>query len=383
MRAGAAGTTLCAAAGAIAVALVAAHLSAQSVTESGRAADDLLSELALRIATAVAPETFISLEPPIDDAIRRELTDRLAARGVRVADAANGRPRLRVLCDANLRERTCSAEIVGASRSVVVVARPRGTGVPRAQDGVLELRPMVSLPEPILDLARDRDRLLVLTPSAVIRYDEDGGTWRRDASRPLPAPRTWPRDVRGRFRASGDRFEAFLPGITCAGDADRLAMTCSENEDAWPVPIAGARLESSRNFFRLPDGTSAYAMAPLAADADARWLLVRTDSALVLVDDGGRRTATAASGDDVVAVRASCAPSHVVVSSRSADRGADQLSLFAVVRRSLLPVGSPLRLPGRMTALWPVVDGSGATVVTYDQDAGRYDAHHLSVACPR
>jgi hypothetical protein len=104
---------------------------------------------------------------------------------------------------------------------------------------------------------------------------------------------------------------------------------------------------------------------------------------LTFVDDAGAPVPTSSAGDDVVAVRASCAASHVVVSSSSPDRGTDLLTLFQVVRRRLLPTGSPVRLPGRTTALWPAAAGDGATLVTYDQDAARYAAHHLTVACPR
>lgn len=365
------------------VALAAAGLAAQSPVVPAPV-ENLLSELALRIAASIAPETFVSLDVSTDEQMKRDITDRLAARGIRVVDAVPGRPVLRVRCDDNLREHACSAAIAGTSRAVMVVTQPRRmAATPTEPPAVIELRPLVSLREPILDVAVERDRMLVLTPAAVIRFEDDDGTWRRDNAGAIPAVRVWPRDVRGRFRVSGDRLEAFLPGVKCGGDADRLALTCADSTEPWPVPIDGARLQPARNDFVTPDGRSFYAMAPLGPEAGGRWLMVASDRLLTFVDDAGARLPTSSTGDDVVAVRASCAASHVAVSSPSPDRGADLLTLFQVVRRRLLPAGSPVRLPGRMTALWPAAVGDGAIVVTYDQDAARYAAHHLSVACPR
>lgn len=384
MRAGAGGAFPLAAVCATAIALAAAGLTAQSPTGAARSVEDPLSELALRISASIAPETFISVDGSTDEQTRRDITDRLSASGIRVVDATAGRPVLRVRCADNLREHVCSAEVAGSSRAVMVVTRPRTiSATPTNPAGVIELRPLVSMREPILDVAVDRDRLLVLTPAAVIRFEDDDGTWRRDGAGAIPVAGAWPRDVRGRFRVSGDRLEAFLPGVKCTADADRLMLACADSSEAWPVPIEGARLQPARNDFVTPDGRRFYGVAPLGPEAGGRWLVVASDRLLTFVDDAGARVPTSSTGDDVVAVRASCAASHVAVSSASPDRGTDLLTLFQVVRRTLLPAGSPVRLPGRMTALWPAAVGEGATVVTYDQDAARYAAHHLTVACPR
>jgi len=165
----------------MAIALAAAGLAAQSPVGAAQPVEDPLSDLALRIAASIAPETFVSLDASTDEQARRDITDRLAARGIRVVDPADGRPVLRVRCGDNLREHVCSAEVAGSSRSVMIVTRPRNIpATPTEPAGVIELRPLVSMREPILDVAVDRDRMLVLTPAAVVRFEDDDGMWRRE-----------------------------------------------------------------------------------------------------------------------------------------------------------------------------------------------------------
>jgi hypothetical protein len=361
------------------IALTAARLAAQSAAAGARA-DTVTADLATQIVAAVAPASRVSLEAGTDVLLETEITDRLAARGVQVVDAADGVPAVRVRCFDNLRERACSAEFAEGRRKAILVTRRHELRPPQAPRIGLELRPLISHQMPILDVARMDDDLLVLTPDAVTRYEERGGAWQPVQSRAVASVRPWPRDVRGRLRVSPQRVEAFLPGVVCSGTAEPLAVTCADGTPSWPLDIDDARLDASRNYFQRPDGFAFYGIASLGVDAGARWLAATVDHRLALFDDSGQADTTTA-GDDVIAVAAPCASARYAVAAAS-DRNGDVLTLLQVVRRRLVPAAPPLPLAGAVTALWPA-PADGATVITHDRDAGRYVAHELTVSCSR
>jgi hypothetical protein len=189
--------------------------------------------------------------------------------------------------------------------------------------------------------------------------------------------------VRGRLRVASGKVEAFLPGVTCIGEVSSRSLACSDREAPWPLEIENASLDPSRNFFRTPDGLAFYGIARLGGVAGARFLAATVDHSLAWVDDGRQSVATTLAGDDVVAVRVPCAAgSYVVASSAAASRDADLLTLFQATGRRLIPAGSPLVLPGKLTALWPAAGGA-ATVITHDRTRERYDAYELAVSCSR
>ena len=347
--------------------------------------DALTSDLAARIAAAVSPAAAVSLDVMPDDvALASAMAARLRSAGVRIVDPADGVPAVRVSCFENLRERACSAGITGSVRITLIVTTPLegrdGDAVPRL---ALELRSIFSQPTRILDLAREDDDLFVLSSTALARYEQRDGSWRIDDSRPISQTRPWPRDVRGRLRVASGKVEAFLPGVSCAGNADRLTLACADSATPWPLPIENAGLDPSRNFFRTREGMAFYGAARIAGAADAGYLAATVDHTLAWVDDGRQSMATAVAGDDLVTLSVPCAAgSYVVVSSPAAEGDADLLTLFQVTGRRLVPAASPRVLAGKLTALWPGT-GDAATVITHDRDRDRYDAHELVVSCSR
>jgi hypothetical protein len=370
--------------GAIFIALTATRLASQSTIAPAQR-DGVTSELAARIAAAIAPSTQVSLEVPADEAtLQNEIVSSLAMLGVRVVGAADDVPLARASCRDNLRERACSLDVSAAARTTVIVTRPLEPVSREADPGVaLELRPVLSQQARILDLVRTSDGVLVLSPTAVVQYKRMDGGWRTADSRPVPRTRPWPRDVRGRLRVAAGGVDAFLPGVTCAGSTDPLTISCSERVAPWPLDIENVALDPARNYFRSSDGQAFYGIARLGDAAGARWLAATLDHTLAFVDDSGQSSATTVGADDVVAVRARCrAEPYVVVSSPDRGRDADRLTLFEVTRRRLTAAASPMTLTGKITALWPSPDREGATVITYDRDAGRYDAHEIVVSCP-
>lgn len=372
-----------AAAGALFIALAAARLVSQSAPGSSRALDDLTSELAARIAAIISPRTEVALDSSIDDAILRSgLVDRLRERGVRVIDIADGVPVVRAGCLENLRERVCAAEIGGEAGQAVLVTRPRDSAsVPAAVSIGLELRPLRSQRGQILDIATVDESFLILGPTDIVRYEQADGSWRAIDSHPIAPGRSWPRDVRGRLRATDDDVEAFLPGVTCRGSIEPLKMTCANSSETWPLPIENASLEPSRNYFKTPDGLTFYSVAPLDVTADARWLMVGVDGVLTFLDESRRAVGTAFAAGDVATIRPRCAGTYVLVASSPRDRDGDLLTLFQVTRRRLTPAAPPIQLPGRLTALWSSARAETATVITHDGDAARYDVQQLTASC--
>ena len=346
------------------LAVLPSSVGAQSPLPS--AFDDLLPELAAKV-TSVLPagaQVSLTLDAGVDAddarAIRTRITALLAARGFRIADATTGIAAVAVGCGRNLRERVCVAEIDSDGRTqIATVTGPpaSSTAGSRAAAPALELRPLLSQQVQILDVAIIGDRLLVLDVAAVTLFERKDGEWRRAQSRALPASRPWPRDARGRLRASGNRLDLFLPVMTCTGRPDPLEISCTDGQQPWPIGVDNKGLEPGRNYFKSSEGAVFYNAAPLGAAV--------TDDAIVL-------TASCAPGTYVAAV----APSGRLESG-------DLLRLSRVGDDRLVQAASPVSLPGVLTALWAQPDQTSAVVVTHDVLAGRYDAFQTTISCSR
>jgi hypothetical protein len=290
-------------------------------------------------------------------------------------------------CSDNIRERACVAEIrTDDGRQIVAVTRPHDVGLQDnpAMAVALELRPLFSQRAQILDVATIDRRLLVLDATAVTLYEQTDGNWRSLQLRPMSGPQVWPRDLRGRLRAGGDRLDVFLPGVSCAGRLNALDLTCNVSRQPWPFGIENTGLEPARNYFSTPEGLAFYGAAPFA-DAGARWVVAGRGGALQILDDARRFVATVGTADDVVALRARCgADTYLVTASRTSNAdGSDALRLSRPIGRRLIDSASPFILPGTLTALWATPDPTVVTVITHNVSAGRYDAFQASLSCAR
>jgi hypothetical protein len=356
------------------------------------AAEDMLSELASRLAAIVGPGTPTAVTGPdpaaaSDDAsVPARLAALLAARGVRASAGAGDAPAVvTVSCRDNLRERACVAQVDrGGTRTVVVASRPHGAAArEEPPPPVLRLRRVFEQRSPILDAAVLDERLLVLDAASLTLYEEDAQGWQRVHSRLLPPGRTWPRHLRGRLRADDDRVDVFLPGLTCSGPLTSASrLECGEGQRAWPLGLDNTGLDLARNHFTTPDGLPFYAAAPLGAGAGARWLVADPAGTLTMLDAAWQAVANVGTADDVAGVVAPCdGPAYVVVASHA--DGRDSLGLFQAAARRLVAAGAPVALPGRLTALWGMPGASTATAIVYDPAAGRYEAFLASVDCRR
>ena len=328
--------------------------------------DDLIPDLAAKVTSALSAGAQVSLtvEPNADgeeaQAIRTRMTTLLAARGLRITDATPGNPEIAIGCGRNLRERVCVAEVHTDGRTqIATVTGPRtsSTEASRITVPALELRPLLSQQIQILDAAVIGDRLLVLDVAAITLFERKDGEWRIVHSRPLPVSRPWPRDPRGRLRASGNRFDLFLPAMTCTGRPDPLEITCIDGQQPWPIGVDNRGLEPGRNYFKTSEGTVFYNAAPLGAAAN----------------------------DDAIGLTAACAPGMYVAAVSPSGRldSGDLLQLSRVADGRLVQAASPVSLPGVLTALWAQPDQTSAVVVTHDVRAGRYDAFHTTISCSR
>lgn len=338
--------------------------AAVAAAQSTSAFDELIPELAARIASAVPAGAQVALTIVANDdeeqaaALRMRLAAQLTARGVRISDAA-AQTSVSVGCGRNLRERACVARIRGDGRDqFTTVTRPLDATAPESRDAAmaLELRPVLSQPTQMLDLAAVGDRILLLDVKALTLFEQKDGGWRAAQSRPLPLLRGWPRDPRGRIGVDGERVDVFVPGGTCTGRSDSLEVICTDRQQPWPIGVDNQGLEPGRNYFRRADGTTFYNAAPLGAAAN----------------------------DDAIELMPRCAPGRYVVAvSRNGADGQDILQLSRVADGRLVPAGSPVMLAGVLTALWPQTDKSSAVVITHDITAGRYDAFRAGISCSR
>ena len=328
--------------------------------------DDLLPELVAKIASGISGGVPVSVTVAagehVEDApaIRTRVTALFAARGIRTGDAAASTTAIAIGCGRNARERVCVAQIHSDGRDQIATVTRRltsSTEVSTTASLALELRPLLSRQTQILDIAVLGDRLLVLDIAAVTMFERKDGGWRDAQSRPIPVSRPWPRDPRGRVRVDGNRFDLFLPAVTCTGRTASLEVSCTDGQQPWPIGVDNRGMENGRNYFKTPDGMVFYNAAPLGAGVN----------------------------DDAIALTAACAPGTYVVAASPSGRseGGDVLQLSRVAETRLIEVASPVFLPGVLTALWPQPDQTSAVVVTHDVRGGRYDAFQTTISCSR
>ena len=356
--------------------------------------DALVPELVAKIASTLPARTQVTVTAvTADDAddgpvIRAAVATQLTARGLRVV-SGGASTTIAIGCGHNLVERVCVADIRGEGRDqIATVTRPLvgATGAsPAFPSLALQLRPLVSEQLPILDAVVLGERLLVLDTLALNVFEQKDGVWRVVQSRPIQAPRSWPRDPRGRIHAQAGRFDISLPGVVCTGRIEPLDVTCSEAQQPWPVGLANAGLEPGRNYFRTPEGLAFYAAARVGINGAERWVIADSDGALQILNDARRPGGAIGPGDDVAALFTQCVTGTFAVSaSHNGPDGADVLRLSQLLGDRLVQMpASPVVVPGSLTALWQGLDGHSATVVTHDVNAGRYDAFQASISCSR
>ena len=246
---------------------------------------------------------------------------------------------------------------------------------------------------PILDVAAAGGRMWVLTPSAITLQGAPGGP----QSAPLMPSKPWPRDLRGHLRISGDRLQAFLPGLVCNGSSEpRLTVECRPGDEPWVLEsgsraILLANFAPDRNYFdgRVVMQTGEhrsvapfYTAAALDESGTTMWAIALVDGHTQVLDSALQPVASITSwGSDIVGIDASCAGGSAVLATRPGESDEpDAVQAFSLTNRAPTPLAPPLTFPGPVTALWPAGPGS-ALAVARDLSSGKYTAYALTLAC--
>lgn len=264
----------------------------------------------------------------------------------------------------------------GDERQVWISSWKRAGTSGSAPAAVVEKRLLWEQEEAILDVAFLPDGLLVLTPSGVLKT-------RTRQRAPIAASRPWPRDVRGRLRVNGSSVLAQLPGVECGGSMEPFALQCRASDEPWTLEsgrtLLLANYAASRNFFDgrvVTQSGTRKTLAPFysAAGADGFWILAGVDGRAAIFDSTLEALGTVGAwGSDVASSDIRCGGAPVVLASRAGD-GADAVQAYAIVNRAAVALGSPVEMPGPVTALW----APGVAVV---RNGATHQAYAITVSC--
>jgi hypothetical protein len=279
----------------------------------------------------------------------------------------------------------------------VMEVRPKPPAMAAAPSLSIDKKPLLESDQQILDLAPMSREWLVLDSEGVSVYENAASGWQRKLAVRLPAPRPWPRDVRGRLMVQGDAYQAYLPGLTCHGNAaGGLSISCRD-ESLWPVGagpgmLGFAQFTPSRNFFdgRIVTSTGGQKTLPAFFSAasvenrgDRMWALAGTDMRTHLynatLENAGAWTGW---GSDVAGIGSECGERSQVLVTASRDGAAtDSVTAYEIVGGAPQPAGEAVAFPGPVTALWPATERGVAFAVSRDLKSGRYATFRLAITC--
>lgn len=270
---------------------------------------------------------------------------------------------------------------------------PTETAAPRA---TLEKKLAWEQEEQILDVAFPGNRMLVLTPSHLVWFSREGGQWAQSMTLALPVSKSWPRDLRGRLRVSGPKYQAYLPGLACSGAWEAPpSLECNPAGDPW-VLESGSRamllagFAAGRNHFdgRVTTQTGVrktvapfYSAASFEEGGNPLWLLAMLDGRTRIFDASFVPAGEVDTwGSDIAGIDARCSVGSQVLAAMPGDGDRDGIQAFTMVNRAPVPLTLPVEFPGPVTALW-VSGGASALAVSKNSGTGRYEAYLLTVAC--
>jgi hypothetical protein len=331
---------------------------------------------------------------PSDAAAAREAMGRQLP-GVGINMNAQAGITVAVTLSENLRDWVWVAEIRrGDAQEVVMEEWPKPEETGSAGPVVIEKRRILEQDVRILDFAPLGRDLLVLDAESVTVYQNSSGPWQRKLSVRIPVSRALPRDLRGRLFVQGDVYQAYLPGLSCNGNAaNGLGISCRD-EALWPLG-SNARAISipTRNFFEhfvLPDGVQRrmpafFSAAGFSDHGHAAWLLAGTDGRVRLYNAAFEPGASWGGwGSDIAAVETECGSRTLLLATAASDGTApDSVQAYELMEGAPRPAGDPVSFPGPVTALWTASERGAAVVISHDLKSGRYAAFRLAIPCSR
>ena len=373
--------------------------------------DNPSDELAKQIAAIAGPgPAKLTIKnrssTPADQvpAIRRTLERDLQSYGVTASGSAEVATVIRVTLSQNLQHELWIAEVQqGTEVKVVMVSTDRpATATPSSGAGVTIRKAFLLAEEmPILDAdfvsAGDERRMVILEPERVTTYRQDAGSWMKDQSFDIAHARPLPRDPRGRIvlgtsAGSGHLFDAYVPGVVCGGSESngRLAVSCTDSDDPWPVASQKAFYNVTRNYFTgvlVPGyGTGPgpfYNAAEYERSGGTVKLFSQITGQVVLYDKGVPKTVTGTRdwGSDIVSIHSTCGEGSLLLVSGAGTAPTYSVRAYEIPGREAIPVSSPMPLEGSVMAMWATNDGATATVVIRKEQPVRYEAYNVSAVC--
>jgi len=359
-------------------------LLAMAVTGWSQGFDEPSRVLAQKIIAALKtrePITLAFSTPSSDAAVAldREL------RRLGITIAAQAGVAVTVMLSENFRGLVWVAEIRrGDASEIVMEEGPRPPEAASTVPLAIEKKRLLEQEPRILDLAPLGHGLLVLDAESVSVYENS----ERKLTIRLPVTRPLPRDLRGRLFVQGDVYQAYLPGITCNGNAaNGLSISCRD-EGLWPLgPNARGMSIPTRNFFEnfvQPDGLQKrmppfFTVVQLRAD----WLFAGTDGRARFYNAAFEPGPSWSGwGSDLAVIESACGSRTLLLATGTGDSTApDSTQAFELTDSTPRPVGDPVSFPGPVTALWPASERGTALAVYRDLKSGRYAAFRLAIPC--
>lgn len=366
----------------------------QSFDEAARALTQKIAAALKTREPVVLSLSSVASVSASDAAAAREALER-ELRALGIGSAAQGDVSLVVTLSENFRGWVWVAEIRrNDTRDVVIEQLPRPMETGSAGSVMIEKQHILDQDARILDFAPLGHDLAVLDAESVSLYERSGAAWQRKLSIRVPVSHPWPRDLRGRLFVQGQVYQAYLPGLTCDGNASGgLSISCRE-EALWPLgPNVRGVSTSARNDFEnfvLPDGLLKrmppfFSAAAFDDRGHAAWLFTATDGRAHLYNAALEPGATWSGwGSDVAAVQSECGSRTLLLSTGTGDDTApDTIQAYELADGAPRPAGDPISFPGPVTALWSAGERGAAVVVSRDLKSGRYAAFRLAIPCSR
>jgi hypothetical protein len=146
-------------------------------------------------------------------------------------------------------------------------------------------------------------------------------------------------------------------------------------------------LTAGSNSFTSPRTPDFLAAARVADEPGSEWLVLGTDGHLRLLTPTSPATVPfEPAASDMASLTAGCGLGRlalIATSDPAGDGEPDSLVACQLVGRQLVRVTSPATLPGTLVAIWPSDDASQVLVVCHNDDADRYEAFLVGLACVR
>lgn len=396
---------------------LAAGSGAQVALASG--SDPWSSEVrtfAERISTAVKGASAISFEvkniSTVDansaSAIEQQLREELARSGLQIQPRDSAESSVDVTLSEDIEGYLWIAQISDRRTSgnqivMLTIGRPSTALEDMRPAPVLRKTIFLQQQDAMLDFAEIATptanegprRLLLLEPDQIVVLQENGGAWVVRDSAPIRHSVPWPRDLRGRIRATGTGdFQAFLPGVVCTGNLTPLSVSCREGADAkWRLQNTGFSFVANRNYFtNSPHGVAgklqtdvpiAYSIALDLSGDGLRWIVPDADGETLLFKSGESSWVSLGKwGDEIASVKVPCGGQWDVLATGAGDwTQRDYLQTYEISDSNATSAGQSLEFSGPILTLWSNENGNAVRTVSRNLETEMYEASIVSVSC--